>query len=139
MRDLWPETSLNDVFDTKGDPCPGQPIEDKYGLVSYGVDSMLASFASLPSLKGIEGYSFLALFDPEEHERVTRAARHRALALRKKSRRKDGPDWLVAPSPLWDTDMEDMEQEYVALKRAGLTIEEAQELVDKSKQTKEPN
>ena len=31
MKGLWPEESVADVFDMKGDPCPGQPIEDKYG------------------------------------------------------------------------------------------------------------
>ena len=138
MKGLWPETSFVDVFDmNKGDPSPREPITDKYGLVSYGVDSMLAHDASLPSFNGrIGGYDFLALLDPEEHERVTRAARHRAQAVRKKFRRKDGPDWLFYNS-LFESKEERLTEEKDILKKCGLTIEEALALVDKSR--KEPN
>ena len=131
MKGLWPEESFEAVFDTKGDPCPGEPICDKYGLVSYGNpngEGMVASAAVLPSLKGTEGFRFLALLDPEEHERVTRAARHRAQAVRKKSRRKDGPDWLFYNS-IFESKEERLTEEKDILKKCGLTLKQAQALV----------
>lgn len=101
---------------------------------------MLAHDARLLSLRGIGGYYFLSLLDPEEHERVTRAARHHAQALRQKSRRKDGPDWLFYNS-IFESEEEHLTREKAILKKAGLTLKQAQALVDKSRQTttKEPN
>ncbi len=120
---LWPgEDDLGDVFDARQDS--GEVIEDKYGFVSFMSEGAVAWSQQFPSL-GMSGWELLAFIDPEEHRRVADAANLRATQRRR--RRKipaDHPDWLIHDSScLTDSDEE------AALERAGLTLEEAKELV----------
>ena len=82
MSQFWPdEPGFEDVF-SEGDPCPGEVISDKYGLVSYSPQFAIATTLPLSST-GLTGLDLLKLRDPEEHQRVQRLARRRAEVLRR--------------------------------------------------------
>lgn len=132
MKDLWPgEDDFGDVFDTRQDPNPGEPIEDKYGFVSFGTGAV-AGTSQFPNL-GISGLDLLAVIDLEESQKVWDAAKQRA-ALRRRRKRTppDWPDWLIC-----DTDTLSESEEKAALERAGLTLEEAKDLIAATSSSKD--
>ena len=83
MSKLWPEDrgAFDEVF-YLGDPCPGEPIRDKYDLVEYAAHIAIATTPRLPSLAS-SGLDLLRLADPEEYRRVHALARRRSEARRR--------------------------------------------------------
>jgi hypothetical protein len=130
MKRLWPdETSIGNVFDDvlKPDPFRGKRIEDKYSLTTYGDpngDGTCATWCNLKTL-GITSHTLLRVLDPDEYERIEQAAEQRAWANAKTD--PHGPQWIMSDD--WDEDEE------AVLKRAGLTVEEAQKMVDDARES----
>ena len=108
-----------------GDPCPGEVICDKYGLIEYAADLHLASS---PRLAGVDmnGLALLRLADPEEYRKIRGLARRRVEARRRSEKPIPGsPDWLIVDLiPL------DPAQEQAVLDQVGLTKAEILALVD---------
>ena len=127
MKELWPssEDDFGDVFDARQDS--GEPIEDKYGFVSFMSEGAVAWSQQFPSL-GISGWELLAFIDPEEHRRVLDAANHRAALRRKRTKLPAGhPNWLIHDT----VSLREAGEEEV-LARAGLTLEEAKKLIQRT-------
>ena len=130
MKRLWPEgDGAANVFDDalKPDPFRGKPIEDKYGLTRYGRPdgtSACATWYNLDTL-GITSHTLLMILDPEEYERVEQAAEQRARANAKTD--PHGPQWIIGND--WDVD------ETTALERAGLTLGDAQKMVEEARKS----
>ncbi len=114
MRNLWPEGSFMDVFDSEvwSDECP----KDKYGLwQGYGDGSYLNRL-------GIHTPELLHLHDPGEHERI----KHHAARWYREWQRRNPKDVLcIAPNLTGISE----EREKTYLEGAGLTIEQAKRLV----------
>lgn len=124
MTKLWPGgDNLTDVFDAHRDPFPGENIEDKHGLVSFGT-GMLAGTRLFPSLE-MSGLDLLAFVDPEESKRVGDAANQRATIRRRRERLSaNHSSWFIHDTnPVTEAE----EQETLAL--FGLTVESAKKLV----------
>ena len=85
MSKFWPEDGgvFDGIFST-GDPCPGEVIRDKYGLIEYAADVWLASSPRLAGLD-MNGRDLLQLADPEEYRRVQGLARQRSEARRRRA------------------------------------------------------
>ena len=124
MTTVWPdEAGFEDVFG-EGDPFPGEPIHDRYNLVSYSPDLAIATSPGLPSLD-LTGLDSLELADPEEYRRVDRLARRRSAAQRKGEKQIPGsPDWIIL-----DLDSLDPAREEQVLAELGLTLDQAKALV----------
>ena len=126
MRSLWPSdddlgAAFGNVFD-EGDPCPGQPISDRYGLVKYESEGV-GGWSWLDCL-GANTHRLLRLLDREEFERVERLAQRRAAVNRRRGGLEPGePDWLIGEALLRP------EQEQELLARIELTEERAQSLL----------
>ncbi len=91
MSKFWPDDggAFDEVF-SAGDPCPGEVIRDKYGLIEYAAD------VSIATTHGPDALELLKLRDPEEHQRVQRLARRRAEALRRVYNvPADSRDWII--------------------------------------------
>jgi len=116
------------VFDgifSAGDPCPGERIRDKYGLIEFAADISLASTPRFAAL-AMNGLTLLRIADPEEYRRVQGLARRRVEARRRSEKPIPGsPDWLIVDLiPL------DPAQEQAVLDQVGLTKAEILALVD---------
>ncbi len=124
MKAVWPdEAGFAGVFG-EGDPCPGEVISDRYGLVSYSADLAIATNPRLPSLDRA-GLGFLKRADPAEYRRVEGLARRRAAARRRGQKLVPGSaDWLVL-----DVHYLALAQEKEILAQLGLTLDEALALV----------
>ncbi len=91
MNKFWPDDggAFDEVF-SAGDPCPGEVIRDKYGLIKYAVD------VSIATTHGPDAQELLKLRDPEEYRRVRGLARRRAEAQRRAyNAPADARDWLI--------------------------------------------
>ena len=127
MSEFWPEDG--GVFDgifSADDPCPGERIRDKYGLIEFAA---AAHLASSPRFAGLDmnGLTLLRLADPEEYRKVWDLARRRAEA-RKRSEKPilGSPDWLIVT----DIVVQDPAQEQATLDQVGLTKAAILALVD---------
>ena len=124
MSKFWPEGGVFDGIFSAGDPCPGEVIRDKYGLIEYAAH---IAIASSPRFAGLDmnGLDLLRLADPEEYRKVQGLARRRAEARSGSGKRIPGsPDWLIV-----DPNLSDPAQEKAALDRVGLTKAEVLALI----------
>ena len=126
MSKFWPEAGgvFDGIFSADTDPCPGEVIYDKYGLIEYAAHISVASSPRFARLD-MNGLALLRLADPEECRRVQGLARRRVEARRRSEKPIPGsPDWLIVDLiPLAPA------QEQAVLDRVGLTRAEVLALI----------
>ena len=127
MARLWPEDegrAFGEVF-ALGDPCPGEPIHDRYELVHYSPHVAVATTPRLPGL-AMNGLDLLRRADPEEYRKVQALARRRAEAQRRAYNVPAGsPAWIIL-----DLDYLAPAQEERVLASLGLTADQVLVLVE---------